>query len=142
MLPGRGINRQIRRACGYLASRYKPGDRIFLMGFSRRAYAVRALAKVTDMVGLLHADHARERNIRDVYGRYECAPGSAAAKAFAVRHCHRAIDNEMTGVWDTVKALGVNVPLIWRWSAPRHAFHNHHPRPVVWRAYHALARHL
>ena len=29
VMMGRGINRQIRRAYGYLASRYKPGDKIF-----------------------------------------------------------------------------------------------------------------
>ena len=34
---GRGINHQIRRAYGYLASRYRPGDRIFLLGYSRGA---------------------------------------------------------------------------------------------------------
>lgn len=49
---GRGINRQIRRAYGYLASRYRPGDRIYLMGYSRGAYAVRSLAGVIDEVGL------------------------------------------------------------------------------------------
>ena len=44
VIMGRGINRQIRRAYGYLASRYRPGDRIFLFGYSRGAYAVRSLA--------------------------------------------------------------------------------------------------
>ena len=39
VLMGRGINAQIRRAYGYLASRYRPGDRIFLIGYSRGAYA-------------------------------------------------------------------------------------------------------
>lgn len=46
VLLGRGINRQIRRAYGYLASRYRPGDTIFLMGYSRGAYAVRSLAGI------------------------------------------------------------------------------------------------
>ena len=45
---GRGINRQIRRAYGYLASRYKPGDRIYFIGYSRGAYGVRSLAGVID----------------------------------------------------------------------------------------------
>jgi len=34
VLMGRGINHQIRRAYGYLASRYRPGDKIFLLGLS------------------------------------------------------------------------------------------------------------
>ncbi|MEL7094839.1 MAG: DUF2235 domain-containing protein, partial [Pseudomonadota bacterium] len=41
IITGRGINRQIKRAYGVLASRYRPGDKIILMGFSRGAYAVR-----------------------------------------------------------------------------------------------------
>ncbi|MBT6542632.1 MAG: DUF2235 domain-containing protein, partial [Rhodobacteraceae bacterium] len=45
---GRGINEQIRRAYGVLASRYRPGDRIYLIGYSRGAYAVRSLAGVID----------------------------------------------------------------------------------------------
>ncbi|MEO0381843.1 MAG: DUF2235 domain-containing protein, partial [Pseudomonadota bacterium] len=66
VLFGRGINRQIRRAYGYLASRYRPGDKIYLFGYSRGAYAVRSLAGIIDRVGLLRSDAATERNIRDV----------------------------------------------------------------------------
>ena len=58
VMMGRGINRQIRRAYGYLASRYRPGDRIYLLGYSRGAYAVRSLAGVIGEVGLLRAEHA------------------------------------------------------------------------------------
>lgn len=136
---GRGINRQIRRAYGYLASRYRPGDRIFLLGYSRGAYAVRSLAGIIDRVGLLRADAATERNIRDVYRHYECAPESDAARVFADVHCHDAVEIEMTGVWDTVKALGLNMPVLWRLSAPRHAFHNHALGKSVKHGFHALA---
>ncbi|MEX0301491.1 MAG: DUF2235 domain-containing protein, partial [Leisingera sp.] len=51
VMMGRGINRQIRRAYGYLASRYRPGDRIYLFGYSRGAYAARSLAGVIDRIG-------------------------------------------------------------------------------------------
>lgn len=137
---GRGINRQIRRAYGYLASRYRPGDRIFLMGYSRGAYAVRSLAGVIDMVGLLRADHATVRNIRDIYRHYECTPNSETARVFASAHCHDRVEVEMIGVWDTVKSLGLNMPVLWRLSAPRHAFHNHQLGKSVKHGFHALAR--
>ncbi|WP_420013477.1 DUF2235 domain-containing protein [Tateyamaria sp.] len=137
---GRGINRQIRRAYGYLASRYRPGDRIFLMGYSRGAYAVRSLAGVIDMVGLLRADHATVRNIRDIYRHYECTPDSDAARVFARAHCHDRVEIEMIGVWDTVKSLGLNMPVLWRLSAPRHAFHSHQLGKSVKHGFHALAR--
>ena len=68
---GRGINEQIRRAYGVLASRYRPGDRIYLIGYSRGAYAVRSLAGVIDKVGLLRAEQATMRNIRQAYRHYQ-----------------------------------------------------------------------
>lgn len=137
---GRGINRQIRRAYGYLASRYRPGDRIFLMGYSRGAYAVRSLAGVIDMMGLLRAESATVRNVRNIYRHYECAPDAPVARAFAAVHCHENVEIEMIGVWDTVKSLGLNMPFLWRLSAPRHAFHNHRLGTSVKHGFHALAR--
>ncbi|MFV1530084.1 MULTISPECIES: DUF2235 domain-containing protein [unclassified Phaeobacter] len=176
---GRGINRQIRRAYGYLASRYRPGDRIYLMGYSRGAYAVRSLAGVIDEVGLLKAEHATVRNIRTAYRHYQCGGASASgmrdhtatslppvaetgaetapepdatghgqamaqtgacvASTFSERYCHRNVEIEMVGVWDTVKALGLRLPLLWRWAERRHGFHNHQLGRHVKNGFHALA---
>lgn len=85
VLLGRGINRQIRRAYGYLASRYRPGDTIFLMGYSRGAYAVRSLAGIVGFLGLLKAESATERNIREVYRHYEA--GAAAMRPVPLPAC-------------------------------------------------------
>ncbi|MFK7877200.1 MAG: DUF2235 domain-containing protein [Paracoccaceae bacterium] len=140
VIAGRGINRQIKRAYGYLASRYRPGDRIFLFGFSRGAYAVRSLAGAIDRVGLLRAENAIERNVRDIYRHYQTSPDSAAAQAFARSQCHEKVEIEMIGAWDTVKSLGINAPILWRFSRPKHDFHSHALGPSVKRGYHALAR--
>lgn len=139
VLVGRGINRQIRRAYGFLASRYRPGDRIYLMGYSRGAFAVRSLAGIIDMVGLLKAEHATERNIRDIYRHYECAPDGEAARAFSDLYCHTHVTIDMLGVWDTVKALGVRLPFFWKVSAARHEFHNHDLGASVRNGFQALA---
>ncbi len=136
---GRGINRQIKRAYGYLASRYRAGDRIYLMGYSRGAYAVRSLAGIIDRVGLLRSDCATERNIRQAYRLYECDPDSEVAQAFGRLHCHDEVPIELIGVWDTVKSLGLNAPVLWRLSVARHAFHNHALGACVKRGAHALA---
>ena len=139
VLMGRGINRQIRRAYGWLASRYRPGDTIFLLGYSRGAYAVRSLAGVIDRVGLLRAEHATERNTQTAYRHYEFSPDSRGAQAFRARFCHPETPIEMIGVWDTVKALGLRLPLVWRLYEARHSFHSPHLGNSIRHGFHALA---
>ncbi|HQY44862.1 MAG TPA: DUF2235 domain-containing protein [Paracoccaceae bacterium] len=136
---GRGINRQIRRAYGWLASRYRPGDRIFLFGYSRGAYAVRSLAGIIDQVGLLRADAATERNVLLSYRYYQTAEVTAAERQFREVFCHPQTEIEMIGVFDTVKALGVRLPFLWMWTEPQHEFHNHALSGVVRHGFHALA---
>jgi len=140
VLMGRGINRQIRRAYGYLASRYRPGDKIFLIGYSRGAYAVRSLAGVIDTVGLLRADAATVRNIRQAYRLYQQAELSDASRAFSDAYCHSNAGIEFIGVWDTVKALGIRLPLLWKRSERKHQFHNHQLGRSVRKGVQALAR--
>jgi uncharacterized protein (DUF2235 family) len=136
---GRGINRQIRRAYGWLATRYRPGDRVFLFGYSRGAYAVRSLAGIIDQVGLLRSDSATERNVKFAYRYYQRESESPFEAAFRRRYCHEKVEVEMIGVFDTVKALGVRLPFLWMWTEPQHEFHNHALGSVVQHGYHALA---
>ncbi|CUH76454.1 Uncharacterized alpha/beta hydrolase domain [Tropicibacter naphthalenivorans] len=136
---GRGINRQIRRAYGYLASRYRPGDRIFLLGYSRGGYAVRSLAGIIDRVGLLRADCATERNIRQAYRLYQFQSGAGMDRVFHDAYCHAGVQIEMVGVWDTVKALGLRLPILWRLSEAQHGFHSHELGPSIKAGFHALA---
>ena len=141
VLRGVGTNRIIRRAYGALASRYRPGDRIFLFGFSRGAYAVRSLAGVIDMIGLLRAEAATPRLIREIYRHYQMNPYSQIASIFSQRHCHAKTPIELVGVWDTVKALGLRLPILWQFTEPRHAFHNHALGASIRHGFHALAMH-
>jgi len=136
---GRGINRQIRRAYGYLSSRYRPGDRIFLLGYSRGAFAARSLAGAIDRIGLLRADAATERNVHHAFRHYRDRLASAAASAFSRVHCHPTCHVEMVGVWDTVKALGFCVPVLWRFRVDQHAFHSPHLGRTTRHGFHALA---
>ena len=138
---GRGLNRQIRRAYGWLASQYRPGDRIFLLGYSRGAFAVRSLAGMIDQIGLLRHSHATERNVTLAYRHYRTGPQSQAAQAFAQDTCHPSAPIEMVGVWDTVKALGLRLPLLWMLTDRHHAFHSHRLGASVRHGFHALALH-
>lgn len=136
---GRGLGRQIRRAYGWLASHYRPGDRIWLFGYSRGAFAVRSLAGVIDRVGLLRQDEATHRNVRQAWRHYRIAPDAPVARAFAERFCHPVAPIEMVGVWDTVKALGVRLPLLWLLAEGKTRFHNHQLGRSIRRGCHALA---
>ncbi|OYW56594.1 MAG: hypothetical protein B7Z31_10370 [Rhodobacterales bacterium 12-65-15] len=139
IVQGRGIAPQIQRAYGWLASGYREGDRIFLFGYSRGAYAVRSLAGVIDRVGLLRREEATERAVKLAWRHYETAPDADATDKFSRSHCHSAAPVEMIGVWDTVKALGIRIPLLWMLAPDRHGFHNHHLGASIRHGYHALA---
>jgi Uncharacterized alpha/beta hydrolase domain (DUF2235) len=50
---GIGITKNIEDAYRYLMDNFEPGDRLYLFGFSRGAFAVRCLAGMLHKVGLL-----------------------------------------------------------------------------------------
>jgi len=136
---GLGINRTIRDAYAHLSSNYKDGDKIYLFGYSRGAYAVRSLAGMIDRIGLLRKDKAIERNIRQAFRLYECEDTESVMKAFFDTNCHRDIDIEMIGVWDTVKALGIEYPILSRLAPMATEFHNDRISDHVKNGFHALA---
>lgn len=139
IIEGRGLQPQIQRAYGWLASGYREGDRIYLFGYSRGAYAVRSLAGVIDRVGLVKREHATERAVRLAWRHYERASDSLVSRAFVRRFCHEEAPIEMVGVWDTVKSLGLRLPFFWMFAKDRHSFHSHHLGSSIRHGYHALA---
>jgi len=53
--------------------------------------------------------------------------------------CQPDVQIEAVAVWDTVKALGLRVPIVWRCVPAQHAFHNHRLGAQVLNGFHALA---
>lgn len=141
VIAGNGLTRQIRRAYSFIASRYRPGDRIFLFGFSRGAFAVRSLAGVIDQIGLLRPESATERNISRIFRFYRDAPNSREAEHMKRDFCHATTRIEMIGVWDTVKSLGIPYPLLWRLAPRPVEFHTHALGASTHNGFHALALH-
>ncbi len=139
VITGKGINRQIERAYGVVASRYREGDQIVLVGYSRGAYAVRSLAGVIDMVGLVKSDCATVRVVRQAYRHYRIGARSPTAQSFRDHYCHPDVQVEAVAVWDTVKALGLRLPIVWRWAQAQHDFHNHALGSHIRNGFHALA---
>jgi uncharacterized protein (DUF2235 family) len=52
---GYGIKENLAEAYEYLMGHYRPGDRIFVFGFSRGAYTARALCGMSHRAGLMRA---------------------------------------------------------------------------------------
>jgi uncharacterized protein (DUF2235 family) len=72
---GLGLSRNVRQLYTDLVRCYKPGDKIFLFGFSRGAYTVRVLAGFIDAVGILDIKNAQgdaelQRTVRTAYRLY------------------------------------------------------------------------
>jgi len=136
---GVGINVSIVEGYATLASRYRPGHRIMLFGYSRGAYAVRSLAGFIERVGLLRRELATERMVGQAFRYYETPALSAMGRLFRRRHCHARVPIEMLGVWDTVKALGLPYPLISRLAPMASEFHDDGLGRSVRHAFQALA---
>lgn len=135
---GRCIPDRMTEAYGWLASRWRPGDRLFLFGYSRGAYAARSLAGMIGRVGLVRPEHATERNIRLAWVWYSQGGIPRGLSAFR-RRCHKQVPIRMVGVFDTIKSMGVRLPLLWLLTEQRHAFHAHDLGAEVEKGVHALA---
>jgi uncharacterized protein (DUF2235 family) len=97
---GEGLSAIILEAYINLVANYVPGDKIYIFGFSRGAFAARALSAMISYSGLLKADSSSliEHAWRFFTGAQETL-GFAAIKAANV---HPGVQIEFLGVWDTV----------------------------------------
>ncbi len=130
LLSGYGLKENLLQMYRVLADDLDPSDRLFLFGFSRGAFTVRALA------ALLHRCHLAPPGSPDVDQRFELSwsllqPMDADTDAVeALRAENRPAPVHFLGVWDTVKSYGGLTPVILP-----HLRHN----PDVAHVRHALA---
>lgn len=121
---GRGLQGRIMAAYGWLANHYRPGDRIFLFGYSRGAFAVRSLSGLIARIGLLKPRYATERYMRLAWRYYQSGGSARILAAFHHRRCHEKVPIRLLGVFDTVMALGIRLPVLWLLTEPRYRFHD------------------
>ncbi|MCH8493927.1 MAG: DUF2235 domain-containing protein [Idiomarina sp.] len=112
---GSGIHKNILDGYRYIVQNYQPNDKIFLFGFSRGAYTVRALSGLINNCGILKRQDARL--IAEAWKIYKSPqdknkPSEVAAKAFRDKHSHPSREVHFIGVWDTVGALGIPFSLM------------------------------
>lgn len=108
---GQGISENILDGYSAIVREYRPGDRIYLIGFSRGAYTARCIAGVIRRAGLLKAEYARFAP--DLVKMYVNRRPQATVKLRPeVCHDNQDVNIAFIGVWDTVASLGL--PL-WGW---------------------------
>jgi uncharacterized protein (DUF2235 family) len=136
---GWGMNQMIFDGYAQLAANYQPGDRIFLFGYSRGAYAVRSISGMISSIGLVRQTSFTQANLRFAFRLYESRANKAAKRTFQSIHCHETVEIEFIGVWDTVKALGISYPLLTHLAPMATEFHSTNIGGRVKAGYHALA---
>lgn len=103
---GYGLDTDIRGAYDFICRHYEDDDAIFLFGFSRGAYTVRAVAGMIHMIGLLPADqlnisHYALRSYKQVSDDGDLGVAWHFSK---VAGC-REVRIKFLGVWDTVASV-------------------------------------
>jgi hypothetical protein len=133
---GLGFSANVIDCYEAILKRFEPGDRIYLFGFSRGAYTVRALANVLNLCGVPRTDGKGQplprsgRRLRKIASEavrkvYEHGAGSPRKKFADQReerarrfratygvpgNANRADDHpEFVGVFDAVAALGMSI---------------------------------
>jgi uncharacterized protein (DUF2235 family) len=123
---GLGLDDDVLAAYRFLCSNYRNGDRVYLFGFSRGAYTVRALAAFVHVMGVFRPDQlniagyawtAFKRASAKDPGRATAstprsvaAPGQKLSSLEEAWHFSRVIGGkpiviEFVGVWDTVASV-------------------------------------
>ena len=92
---GAGLQQNIEDAYRFLMDRYEPGDKLFLFGFSRGAFTVRALAGMLNRCGLLQKGSLNlvpyASRIYNDRARHETAPGFKRTYGEVFMHIHRPV---------------------------------------------------
>ena len=118
---GLGLKRIVQDAYGFLAEKFTAGDEVYILGFSRGAYAARALAGLIGASGIQRRPDStafevawRHYRLKPKVRSGAQAPGSAANDTLVAYHRMFAADAFHTqrtikcvGVWDTVGSYGI-----------------------------------
>lgn len=150
-----GLEQNVRDGYKFLVGAYQPGDRIFLIGFSRGAYTVRRLAGFVCRFGLLDRaqypiqpgaspDLALDAAIKALYQQFLGLTDASPDPPAPAEEGRLDVVIEALGVWDTVGALGLPdhpvLSMLLGWNGRlKHRFIDKKLSPKVRHAYHALA---
>jgi uncharacterized protein (DUF2235 family) len=115
---GLGITGDVIDACRYIMRHWQPGDKIYIFGFSRGAYAARIIAGLIDQCGILRPDleNLLPYAVRIYRNSYKPS-GANVARQFKQTFSNDA-KIHFLGLWDTVSSVGrVWAPVGWPGTA-------------------------
>ena len=140
---GTGITENIAQAYTEIVRQYRPGDRIYLIGFSRGAYTARCVAGVIARCGLLRQEYVRYANdVVYLYRNRQDPDDRVPVPAFMV-HGPATPRVEFLGLFDTVGSLGVPLWGWWFQALPLPQWKNRalstNPMAVCRHVFHAMA---
>ncbi|MDP3908284.1 DUF2235 domain-containing protein [Novosphingobium sp.] len=127
---GQGMDQDVQQAYAFLIRNYRPGDRIYLSGFSRGAYGVRILAGLVALAGIPDAASAGirgaevDRLAKELFAAHKWKGRSGSVRVrnrertarintvLAARNLPAApplarVRIEALAIWDTVAALNM-----------------------------------
>lgn len=106
MMTGHGLDRDALAAYCFLCRHYRPGDRIFLFGFSRGAYTARVVAGMIYLVGLLREHQTNFAGYAlKAYKASRADDDYSAAREFREIVLPQVAAVDFVGVWDTVASV-------------------------------------
>lgn len=131
---GYGLLADIRDAYVFLMNNFGDGDRLFMFGFSRGAYTVRAVASLLHMYGLMPKGNEPlvPYAIRMIVAHQRNSDRSATSEYFSLAAEFKATFGSLreckpwfVGVWDTVSSVGwIENPLRLPYTADNPDIHH------------------
>lgn len=141
---GFGFSGGVKRLYEALIHAYDPDDKVFLFGFSRGGYTVRALSGLIDCHGIVPRSRRPELLEEEINTGWRNFMLNQRSKDNKIKPIHPTPQFLFVGVWDTVGAIGI--PLIDKWGKLLHKlflyypwFKDCKPAKCVTHARHALA---
>jgi uncharacterized protein (DUF2235 family) len=148
---GFGLDQDIRRAYKFLSLWFRPGDEIYIFGFSRGAFTARSLSGYLHAVGLLRCGFSTAENEKRAWDFYRTPPQDRLSGEW--EHFHKPVDGNDTAlvhdaealrvralcVFDTVGALGVPGNLFRQLNRSKYEFHDTDVNSSVDIRLHAMA---
>jgi uncharacterized protein (DUF2235 family) len=115
MAVGYGLENDLRDAYVFLMQKYEPGDSVYLFGFSRGSFTVRAVASLLKMYGMIRKGNESlvPYAIRMLMGIESAKGDSASVRNYfdLANEFNRTMSCtkpriRFVGVWDTVSSVG------------------------------------